>query len=252
MVLIHCIVLFHFPFSLSLPLCRCPICMVDFSVGEHIRLLPCMHFYHMHCIDDWLMRSYSCPTCMERVDVGMRDTLTTSLHSNLRRRRRRRRGSTSSTLSGASLVSVRVNAERCSKERDTNSERFVVPEVYEEQQSTARGSCREGRQGSGVQCDIVPVASDVVEQTARQTENRVSSSVQDVPCNIDQIIQISNFEVDPQSFECLEDPPLSLIEPLSPVVAPCSPPMFEYHFDFPLELPAVHSSNLNDTVRTAQ
>lgn len=74
--------------------------MVDFVVGEPIRLLPCMHFYHMRCIDEWLMRSYCCPSCMERVDEGMVSTLTSSTsptHAGLRRRRRRRdRGSTSS------------------------------------------------------------------------------------------------------------------------------------------------------------
>lgn len=49
--------------------------MVDFVMGEPIRLLPCMHFYHMRCIDNWLMRSYSCPICMVCVDVSMKDTL---------------------------------------------------------------------------------------------------------------------------------------------------------------------------------
>ena len=62
---------------------RCPICMMDFVVGEPIRLLPCMHYYHLHCIDDWLMRSLACPSCMERVDISIRNT------SRLHRRRRR-------------------------------------------------------------------------------------------------------------------------------------------------------------------
>lgn len=77
--------------------------MVDFAVGEPIRLLPCMHFYHMRCIDEWLLRSYCCPSCMERVDVGMVNTLTSAsspAHVGLRRRRRRRdRGSSSSVAS---------------------------------------------------------------------------------------------------------------------------------------------------------
>ncbi len=88
---------------------------MDFAEGEHIRLLPCMHFYHMRCIDDWLMRSYSCPTCMQRVDIGMRNTLISSSSSSapssqagLRRRRRRRRreerGSSSSITSSSAVA----------------------------------------------------------------------------------------------------------------------------------------------------
>lgn len=100
--------------------------MMDFTVGEPIRLLPCMHFYHMRCIDDWLMRSYSCPSCMERVDVGMRNTIISSTSlpfaavatSGVRRRRRRRdRGSSSSIASGVSLGSNHGGAEE-GKRRD--------------------------------------------------------------------------------------------------------------------------------------
>ncbi|MCP9264041.1 RING finger protein 11 [Dirofilaria immitis] len=49
----------------------CPICMVDFVDGDPIRYLPCMHCYHKKCVDDWLMRSFSCPSCMEPVDSAM-------------------------------------------------------------------------------------------------------------------------------------------------------------------------------------
>ena len=79
---------------------RCPICMLDFVVGQPIRLLPCMHYYHMRCIDDWLMRSLTCPTCMERVDVGVRKTVISSHHTL-----RRRVGSSSSTTSTVSTAS---------------------------------------------------------------------------------------------------------------------------------------------------
>ncbi|KAK9758443.1 Fz domain [Popillia japonica] len=44
---------------------ECVICMAEFIVGDAIRYLPCMHTYHMRCIDDWLMRSLTCPSCME-------------------------------------------------------------------------------------------------------------------------------------------------------------------------------------------
>lgn len=50
---------------------RCVICMMDFVYGDPIRFLPCMHTYHMDCIDDWLMRSFTCPSCMEPVDAAL-------------------------------------------------------------------------------------------------------------------------------------------------------------------------------------
>ena len=45
--------------------------MIEFTVGDSVRYLPCMHTYHMECIDDWLMRSFTCPSCMEPVDAAL-------------------------------------------------------------------------------------------------------------------------------------------------------------------------------------
>uniref|UniRef100_A0A1A8IQN1 RING finger protein 11 n=2 Tax=Nothobranchius TaxID=28779 RepID=A0A1A8IQN1_NOTKU len=53
---------------------ECVICMLDFVYGDPIRFLPCMHIYHMDCIDDWLMRSFTCPSCMEPVDAALLST----------------------------------------------------------------------------------------------------------------------------------------------------------------------------------
>lgn len=50
---------------------ECVICMGEFVVGDALRYLPCMHTYHMTCIDDWLMRSLTCPSCMEPVDAAL-------------------------------------------------------------------------------------------------------------------------------------------------------------------------------------
>lgn len=50
---------------------ECVICMGEFAVGDAVRYLPCMHTYHMMCIDDWLMRSLTCPSCMEPVDAAL-------------------------------------------------------------------------------------------------------------------------------------------------------------------------------------
>ena len=48
--------------------------MLDFQLGDPIRLLPCMHIYHTKCIDDWLMRSFTCPSCMEPVEAALLST----------------------------------------------------------------------------------------------------------------------------------------------------------------------------------
>lgn len=50
---------------------ECVICMIEFMVGDTLRFLPCMHVYHRDCIDDWLMRSFICPSCMEPVDAAL-------------------------------------------------------------------------------------------------------------------------------------------------------------------------------------
>lgn len=50
---------------------ECAICMGEFVVGDKVRYLPCVHTYHCECIDDWLMRSLTCPSCMEPVDAAL-------------------------------------------------------------------------------------------------------------------------------------------------------------------------------------
>ncbi|CAG5118627.1 unnamed protein product [Candidula unifasciata] len=50
---------------------ECVICMNEFMLEEQLRYLPCMHIYHKDCIDDWLMRSFTCPSCLEPVDAAL-------------------------------------------------------------------------------------------------------------------------------------------------------------------------------------
>lgn len=50
--------------------------MLDFDVNDQIRYLPCMHSYHVKCIDDWLLRSFTCPSCMEPVDSAILSAFT--------------------------------------------------------------------------------------------------------------------------------------------------------------------------------
>lgn len=40
----------------------CSICTEDFIENEKVRILPCRHIYHPHCIDPWLLRiAGTCP-----------------------------------------------------------------------------------------------------------------------------------------------------------------------------------------------
>ena len=32
----------------------CVVCMESFAKSEDVRLLPCQHFFHMNCADQWL------------------------------------------------------------------------------------------------------------------------------------------------------------------------------------------------------
>ncbi|XP_050403263.1 RING finger protein 11 [Patella vulgata] len=57
---------------------ECCICMEEFLLGDMLRFLPCMHTYHKDCIDDWLMRSFICPSCLEPVDAALLTTYETS------------------------------------------------------------------------------------------------------------------------------------------------------------------------------
>jgi hypothetical protein len=42
---------------------HCPICLGEFTEGEQLKSLPCVHFYHKDCIDSWLMVGHACPVC---------------------------------------------------------------------------------------------------------------------------------------------------------------------------------------------
>jgi hypothetical protein len=45
----------------------CSICLGEFGEGEDLRMLPCMHVFHVACIDQWLRLSHECPLCKRSV-----------------------------------------------------------------------------------------------------------------------------------------------------------------------------------------
>ena len=40
---------------------RCCICLEDMAAGERVRQLPCKHYFHVPCIDEWLKVNKVCP-----------------------------------------------------------------------------------------------------------------------------------------------------------------------------------------------
>ncbi|XP_019508693.1 PREDICTED: E3 ubiquitin-protein ligase RLIM-like [Hipposideros armiger] len=49
----------------------CTICTAEYTEGNRLRVLPCSHEYHIHCIDRWLADNATCPICREKiVDSG--------------------------------------------------------------------------------------------------------------------------------------------------------------------------------------
>ena len=41
----------------------CSICHENFCSDPFHKQLPCGHYFHPHCIGEWLSRSVKCPTC---------------------------------------------------------------------------------------------------------------------------------------------------------------------------------------------
>jgi hypothetical protein len=48
----------------------CCICLVEYDVGDSLRVLPCGHDFHEACVDEWLSRNASCPTCRKAITAA--------------------------------------------------------------------------------------------------------------------------------------------------------------------------------------
>ncbi|KAL0402804.1 UNVERIFIED_CONTAM: E3 ubiquitin-protein ligase SDIR1 [Sesamum radiatum] len=44
----------------------CSVCLEQVNAGELIRSLPCLHQFHVNCIDPWLRQQGTCPVCKFR------------------------------------------------------------------------------------------------------------------------------------------------------------------------------------------
>jgi hypothetical protein len=49
---------------------KCTICLCEYDQNDHVRRLPCMHLFHIECVDKWLIQSKRCPIC--RIDIDFR------------------------------------------------------------------------------------------------------------------------------------------------------------------------------------
>ncbi|XP_059956486.1 E3 ubiquitin-protein ligase RLIM-like [Mesoplodon densirostris] len=45
----------------------CSICLTEYTENSKLRILPCSHEYHIHCIDRWLSENSTCPICRRQV-----------------------------------------------------------------------------------------------------------------------------------------------------------------------------------------
>ncbi len=43
--------------------CSCRVCLEDYKEGEELGMLPCKHFFHFNCIQEWGKRKPNCPYC---------------------------------------------------------------------------------------------------------------------------------------------------------------------------------------------
>lgn len=50
---------------------ECPICLTEFVEGDEMRVLPqCGHVFHVNCVDTWLGKHSSCPSCRQFLGIA--------------------------------------------------------------------------------------------------------------------------------------------------------------------------------------
>lgn len=42
---------------------KCLVCLDEFADGDDLKTMPCLHFYHQRCLEQWLSTNNSCPVC---------------------------------------------------------------------------------------------------------------------------------------------------------------------------------------------
>ncbi|KAF9907553.1 E3 ubiquitin-protein ligase rnf38 [Linnemannia zychae] len=73
----------------------CSICLCEYEDLDALRHLPCDHYFHQECVDEWLKLKRTCPLCLFDISHASRS-------SRIWRRRRRSRSQRQSTSSSPS------------------------------------------------------------------------------------------------------------------------------------------------------
>ncbi|XP_026301774.1 E3 ubiquitin-protein ligase RNF165-like [Apis mellifera] len=54
---------------------KCTICLSEFEDCESVRRLPCMHLFHIDCVDQWLCTNKRCPICQVDIEIFLHKKL---------------------------------------------------------------------------------------------------------------------------------------------------------------------------------
>lgn len=73
----------------------CSICLCEYEDLDELRHLPCDHYFHQECVDEWLKLKRTCPLCLFDISHANRG-------SRIWRRRRRSRSQRQGTSSSPS------------------------------------------------------------------------------------------------------------------------------------------------------
>ncbi|XP_048399333.1 E3 ubiquitin-protein ligase RNF130 isoform X4 [Stegostoma tigrinum] len=46
---------------------HCAVCIEGYKSKDVVRILPCKHVFHKHCVDPWLNEHYTCPICKQNI-----------------------------------------------------------------------------------------------------------------------------------------------------------------------------------------
>ncbi|XP_015589529.1 uncharacterized protein LOC107265055 isoform X2 [Cephus cinctus] len=57
---------------------KCTICLSEFEDCESVRRLPCMHLFHIDCVDQWLCTNKRCPICRVDIETFLHKELSTA------------------------------------------------------------------------------------------------------------------------------------------------------------------------------
>ncbi|KAF9975631.1 hypothetical protein BGZ73_000645 [Actinomortierella ambigua] len=79
---------------------RCSICLCEYEDEEELRHMPCNHFFHRECLDEWLKLKRTCPLC--KYDIQDLNRFSKRLSWKRHQHHRRRSSAAASTTTNSS------------------------------------------------------------------------------------------------------------------------------------------------------